>query len=102
MGTKDRIGMFVLVAQMSHKINSAIYFCFVNDPVILCIHRMHVLGDYYNHPLISRMAGPLKSIIFILSQYIHVACVVFIIIIMIITNNIVLMLKSVCRTLARL
>ena len=56
--------MFVLVAQMSHKINSAIYFCFVNDLVILCIHRMRVLGDYYNHPLMSRMACA-GSIIFI-------------------------------------
>ena len=33
--------LYVFVARISHKM-AAIYFCFVNDLVILCIHRMRV------------------------------------------------------------
>ena len=37
--------LYVFVARISHKMAAIIYFSFVNDLVILCIHRMRVLQD---------------------------------------------------------
>ena len=34
--------LYVFVARISHKMAAIIYFSFVNDLVILCIHRMRV------------------------------------------------------------